>query len=49
MTDWFPAALLILFGSIALIWLTVRRTRPGLALYAIGSNRNAAYLAGVNV
>ena len=24
-------------------------TRLGLALYAIGSNRNAAYLAGVNV
>jgi ribose transport system permease protein len=31
------------------LWLTVRRTRVGLALYAIGSHRNAAYLAGVNV
>jgi ribose transport system permease protein len=49
LTQWFPAALLILFGSFALLWLTVRRTRPGLALYAIGSNRGAAYLAGVNV
>ena len=48
-TQWFPAALLILFGSFALLWLTVRRTRPGLALYATGSNRSAAYLAGVNV
>jgi ribose transport system permease protein len=48
-TQWFPAALLILFGSFAVLWLTVRRTRPGLALYATGSNRNAAYLAGVNV
>ncbi len=49
LTDWLPAALLILFGSIALMWFTVRRTRPGLALYAIGSDRNAAYLAGVDV
>jgi ribose transport system permease protein len=49
LTDWFPAALLILFGSIALMWFTVRRTRTGLALYAIGSDRSAAYLAGVDV
>jgi ribose transport system permease protein len=48
-TQWLPAALLILFGSFAVLWLTVRRTRPGLALYATGSNRSAAYLAGVNV
>jgi ribose transport system permease protein len=49
LTQWFPAALLILFGSFAVLWLTVRRTRPGLAIYATGSNRSAAYLAGVNV
>jgi ribose transport system permease protein len=49
LTSWLPAALLILFGSVALLWLTVRRTRVGLALYAVGSNRSAAYLAGVNV
>ena len=49
LTQWFPAALLILFGSIALMWFTVRRTRAGLALYAIGSDRGAAYLAGVDV
>jgi ribose transport system permease protein len=48
-TKWLPAAILILLGSYALLWLTMRRTRPGLALYAIGSNRPAAYLAGVNV
>jgi ribose transport system permease protein len=49
LTQWFPAALLILFGSFAVLWLTVRRTRMGLALYATGSNRSAAYLAGVDV
>jgi ribose transport system permease protein len=48
-TNWLPAALLILLGAYAVLWLSVRRTRPGLALYAIGSNRGAAYLAGVNV
>jgi len=48
-TQWLPAAILILLGSVALMWFTVRRTRPGLALYAIGSNRPAAYLAGVDV
>jgi ribose transport system permease protein len=49
LSKWFPAALLILLGAYAVLWLTIRRTRPGLALYATGSNRGAAYLAGVNV
>jgi ribose transport system permease protein len=48
-THWLPAALVILLGAYAVLWLTVRRSRVGLALYATGSNRNAAYLAGVNV
>ena len=48
-TTWFPAALLILIVIVAVIWLPIRRSRAGLALYAVGSNRNAAYLAGVNV
>jgi ribose transport system permease protein len=48
-TKWLPAAVVVLLGAVALMWATVRRLRPGLALYAVGSNRNAAYLAGVNV
>jgi len=48
-TKWLPAAILLLLGAYAVLWLTVRRTRPGLALYAVGSNRPGAYLAGVNV
>ncbi len=48
-TKWFPKALLIVLLAYALLWLTVRRSRPGLSLYAIGSNRNAAYLSGINV
>ena len=48
-TNWLPAAIPILLGAYALLWVTIRRARPGLALYAVGSNRPAAYLAGVNV
>jgi ribose transport system permease protein len=48
-TKWLPAAIVVLLGAVALMWATVRRLRPGLALYAVGSNRSAAYLAGVNV
>jgi ribose transport system permease protein len=48
-THWLPKALVILVLAVALLWLPIRRLRPGLALYAIGSNRNAAYLSGVNV
>jgi ribose transport system permease protein len=48
-TQWIPAAIVILAVAYVLLWVTVRRTRLGLALYAIGSNRNAAYLAGIDV
>jgi ribose transport system permease protein len=48
-TNWVPKALVLLVVAFAVLWLPIRRTRPGLALYAIGSNRNAAYLSGVNV
>jgi ribose transport system permease protein len=48
-TKWLPAAIVVLLGAVALMWATIRRLRPGLALYAVGSNRSAAYLAGVNV
>jgi ribose transport system permease protein len=48
-TDWFPAPFLIILGALAIVWLTIRRTRVGLALYAVGSRRDAAYLAGISV
>ena len=46
---WVPKALVLLLVIYGLLWVTIRRRRPGLALYAIGSNRNAAYLSGINV
>jgi ribose transport system permease protein len=48
-TDWIPQGLLILAAVIVVIWLPLRWSRAGLALYAVGSNRNAAYLSGVRV
>jgi ribose transport system permease protein len=44
-----PVGLVVLLLAVVLIWLPVRRTRPGLAIYALGSNRTAAFLSGVNV
>ena len=48
-TQWLPTGLVILVGVLILVWVPLRWSRPGLALYAIGSNRNASYLSGVNV
>src|SRR5262249_38437895 len=48
-TKWLPKALVILVVVYALLWLTIRRRRPGLALYAIGSKRSAAHLSGIDV
>jgi ribose transport system permease protein len=49
LTPWLPKPLVILLVAYALIWLTIRWRRPGLALYAVGSNRPRAYLSGINV
>ena len=44
-----PAGVVVLLVVAAVVWLPLRRARLGLALYAIGSNRTAAYLSGVSV
>jgi ribose transport system permease protein len=44
-----PSGLLVLVAAVVVIWIPFRRSRPGLALFAIGSNRNAAFLSGVDV
>jgi ribose transport system permease protein len=48
-TTWLPSALVILLVAYALLWVTIRRSRPGLAVYAIGSHRDRAYLSGIDV
>jgi ribose transport system permease protein len=44
---WWPA-LLCLLAPLLLVWAPLRRSRAGIAIYALGSNRNAAYLSGVD-
>lgn len=45
----FPVGVIVIALALAILWLPVRRSRPGLALYALGSNRTAAFLSGVHV
>jgi ribose transport system permease protein len=48
-SPWAPKAAITLVIVVALIWIPVRRSRFGLSLYAIGSNRLAAFRSGVPV
>ena len=38
-TDWLPEGVLVLAAVLLVFWLPLRLSRPGLALYAIGSSR----------
>lgn len=49
LTPWLPTGLVIIAAVVVLIWTPIRWTKPGLAIYAVGSSRNAAFLAGINV
>ena len=44
-----PSLTILAFVVVALIWVFLERTRYGRRLYAIGSNREAAWLSGINV
>ena len=48
-TIWIPNALVLLVVVVALVWIPVRLTRMGLAIYAVGSDRTAAFRRGVNI
>jgi ribose transport system permease protein len=48
-TTWLPTALILLAVSVSAIWIPLRRSKLGLQLYAIGSDRIAAFRSGVNV
>lgn len=48
-SEWIPQAAVVLFLSVAVIWIPIRRSRLGLALYAIGSDPLAAHRSGVSV
>jgi len=48
-SEWVPKGFVLLVIVVALIWIPLRRSRYGLALYAIGSNQLAAFRSGVSV
>jgi ribose transport system permease protein len=48
-SPWLPNALILLVAAIALVWLPLSRSRLGLQIYAIGSDRIAAFRSGVGV
>jgi ribose transport system permease protein len=41
--------LVAVFVALLVLWVPLRWLRPGLAIYAVGSNRNSAYLSGIGV
>jgi len=47
--DFLPRALLVLVVAVGVIWIPLRRSRLGLAVYAVGSNQLAAFRSGVSV
>ncbi len=47
--DFLPRAFVTLLVVVGVIWIPLRRSSAGLALYAIGSNRLAAFRSGVAV
>jgi ribose transport system permease protein len=47
--DLLPKAAILLLVIVALVWIPLARSRLGLSLYAIGSNRLAAFRSGVPV
>lgn len=47
--EWLPKAFVLLAIAVALVWIPLRRSRLGLALYAVGSNQLAAFRSGVSV
>jgi ribose transport system permease protein len=44
---WWPA-LLCLLAPLLLVWAPLRRSRTGIAVYALGSSKDAAFLSGVD-
>ena len=46
---WIPEALVLLLVAVAVVWLPLRRSRLGLSMYAVGSDRLAAFRSGVSV
>ncbi len=48
-TPWVPNGLILLILVVGVVWIPLRLGRMGLALYAVGSDRTAAFRRGVRV
>lgn len=48
-SDWIPKSAIVLIVVVAVVWIPVSRSRLGLSIFAIGSNRLAAFRSGVPV
>jgi len=46
---WIPKALVLAVVGLGVIWIPLRRSRLGLSIYAVGSDRLAAFRSGVAV
>lgn len=44
-----PASLVLLLGLVLVVWLPLRRSVTGRAMYAVGSSEVAAYMSGVPI
>jgi ribose transport system permease protein len=49
LTPWLPTGIVIIAAVVLFVWTPIRWTKPGLAIYAVGSSRNATFLSGINV
>ena len=49
LSEWIPRALVTMVVIVGVIWIPLRRSTTGLALYAVGSDRLAAFRSGVSV
>jgi ribose transport system permease protein len=47
--EWIPRAAVLMLVLVVVIWYPLLRTRLGLSIYAIGSNRLAAFRSGIPV
>jgi ribose transport system permease protein len=47
--DGYWPSILWTVGILAVVWVPIRLSRLGLAIYAVGSDRNAAFLSGVAI
>lgn len=48
-SEWIPKSAIVLIVVVAVIWIPVKRSTLGLSIYAIGSDRLAAFRSGVSI